>query len=84
MEASYYKNVEYLWAILEQLNREEKIELAARLMGAVRPGKSKKKEDDEGWKKLYGAWTDDAESAEDLMKFIKENRNVNRQIEPLD
>jgi len=75
MDANYYKNIEYLWALLERLNKEDKLELAARLMGSLRPNHPPK-EDKEAWRKLSGAWANDEDSADDLIKFLKDSRNT--------
>ena len=83
MEANYYKNIEYLWALLERLNKEDKLELAARLMSSLRPPKPEPKEED-SWLKLYGAWSEDDKSADDMIHFLRNSRNSNREIEPLD
>ncbi len=83
MKAGYYKNVEYLWAILEQLGTDEKIELVARIMDSIRPAKASK-QDTDGWRKLSGAWANDGQSAEDLIQFLRDNRNTDRQIDSLD
>ena len=58
MEASYFKNIEYLWALLERLNKEDKIELAARLMGSIRPNKPEKETPELLLEKLAGAWSE--------------------------
>ena len=56
MEVHYLNNIEHLWALLEQLSREDKIELAARLMGAVRAKKAEKEDAEVRLEKLAGAW----------------------------
>lgn len=88
MEAAYFKKVDYLWSLLEELKQEEKIELAARLLGSLRPKKEPEKGEGKSKEELLesiaGSWSDYGKSAEEIIDFIKESRYTNRKIETLD
>lgn len=80
MEAAYFKNIDQIWLLLNNLKTDEKIELATRLLSSIRPIQKPKKEK-EGWRKLSGAWKNDGQSAEELIQFLRTNRHTNRKIE---
>lgn len=77
MESISFNNIEYLWALLERLNKEDKIELAARLMGSLRTNKNTPPNEEETpellLERLAGAWS---EIDENLADDIKEARSV--------
>lgn len=76
------KLLESWWALLRCLSAETRLELASRLINSLKaPGNGKENKE---WKKLYGAWADDKESAEDMIRLIRESRFVNRKIESFD
>lgn len=77
------KVLESWWAILRHLNAEVRLELASRLINSLKP-QGPVEEERSGWKELYGAWSDENESAEELISIIRDSRFINRQIEPFD
>ena len=78
-------NVESWWSLLKYLNNDIKLELAGRLIESLKSTPSPmKEENDDDWLKLYGAWSDEEETAEELINLIRTNRVSTRQIEPLD
>lgn len=75
--------LEKWWALLKHLSSEAKIELASRLIDSLKsPDEPEKKNDD--FEKLYGAWADEEESAEELIEFLRNSRSTNRKIESFD
>lgn len=78
-------NIESWWSIIKNLNNDIKLELAGRLIESLKNAPSPiKKEKDDDWLKLYGAWSDKEETAEDLINLIRTSRVSTRQIESLD
>ncbi|MCO6480128.1 MAG: hypothetical protein J5I94_26045 [Phaeodactylibacter sp.] len=78
------KLLETWWALLSQLSAENRLELASRLINSLKVSEPEEKKENDEWKKLYGAWADDEQSAEELIQFIRESRAVNRKIESFD
>ena len=76
--------IESWWALLRHLSAEVRLELASRLINSLKPTEAAKEKGDKDWKKLYGAWAEEKENAEDLISLIRDSRFVNRQIESLD
>ncbi len=72
------------WLLLRHLNAEAKLELASRLIDSLKPVDKKKEKDDKAWKKLYGAWANDKETAEEMIDRIRDARLFNRKTEPFD
>ena len=75
------KVLESWWALLRHLSVEVRLELASRLINSL---KTPEPADNKEWKKLYGAWADEKESAEEMITRIRESRFVSRQIESFD
>lgn len=75
--------VEKWWALLKDLSSEAKIELASRLIDSLKSPYDPEKSNDD-LKKLYGAWVDEEESAEELIEFLRNSRSTNRKIESFD
>lgn len=76
--------LESWWSLLKHLNRDIKLELAGRLIESLKnPIEPKKKENDD-WLKLFGAWSNEEETAEDLIEIIRSSRVSTRQIESFD
>ncbi len=78
------KILETWWALLRHLSVEVRLELASRLINSLKTPDPEEKKEKKDWKKLYGAWADDKESAEELITLIRDSRFVNRQIESFD
>ncbi|MCB0594097.1 MAG: hypothetical protein H6557_33670 [Lewinellaceae bacterium] len=78
------KVLESWWALLKHLSVEAKLELASRLINSLKAPEPVEGGKNEDWKKLYGAWADDGESADKLIELIRESRFVNRKIESFD
>lgn len=76
-------NIERWWSLLKYLNKDVKLELAGRLIESLKKTPEPIKENDD-WLKLYGAWSEEEETAEELINLIKTSRVSTRQIEPLD
>ena len=76
------EGLESWWALLRHLSASSKLELASRLIDSLKEQEpvDKKKE----WKDLFGAWADEKESAEELIRMIRGSRFVNREIESFD
>jgi len=78
-------NIESWWSIIKNLNNDIKLELAGRLIESLKnPPSPIKKDKDDDWLKLYGAWSNEEETAEDLISLIRTSRVSTRQIESLD
>lgn len=75
--------LERWWALLQHLNSDAKLELASRLINSLKSPDAPDGEDDD-LKKLYGAWNDEEESAEQLIEFLRSSRSTNRKIESFD
>ena len=75
------KVLESWWALLRHLSVEVRLELASRLINSL---KTSEPVNGKGWKQLYGAWSDEKESAEEMIALIRESRFVDRQIESFD
>ncbi len=74
MNANFNNKVlESWWSTLRHLSAEARLELASRLINSLKPSKPSG-EEPEDWKKLYGAWSDDEISAEELIADIRANR----------
>lgn len=78
------KVLETWWSLLRRLSAEMRLELASRLINSLKKPEPVEKKDKNEWKKLYGAWADDKESAEELIALIRNSRFSNRQIESFD
>ena len=76
--------LESYWLLVRHLSAEAKLELASRLIDSLKPGNEKKNKDEKAWKKLYGAWANDNETAEEMIDRIREARLFNRKTEPFD
>ncbi|HQU57997.1 MAG TPA: hypothetical protein PLU64_02345 [Saprospiraceae bacterium] len=76
------ESIENWWALIRHLGAEAKLELASRLIDSLKI--SEPLEDNKKWKELYGAWSDETESAEELINLIRDSRFLNREIESLD
>ena len=59
------------WALLRHLKAEVRLELASRLIDSLKPQEPVEEKEPNGWKSLYGAWSDEEESAEDLISIIR-------------
>ena len=77
-------NVESWWSLLKYLNNDIKLELASRLIESLKNTPTPKKEEEDDWLKLYGAWSEEEETAEELIDLIRNSRVSTRQIESLD
>ncbi len=77
------RTLEIWWALLAGLSKDNKLELAARLITSLKENDTYPKKKDDGWLKLAGAWKDE-ESAEEMANRIRSSRFTNRQIEPFD
>lgn len=78
------KMLESWWAVLRHLNAEMRLELASRLIESLKTPEPEEQKDKNECKKLYGAWANEKESAEELIKMIRNSRSANRQIESFD
>ena len=78
------KILESWWALLSRMSAENRLELASRLINSLKVSEPEERAENDEWKKLYGAWADDEQSAEELIQVIRESRAVNRKIESFD
>ena len=80
------KTLEAYWLLLKNLSEDAKLELASRLINSLKPKKNpEKKESKNGiLERLYGAWDDEEESAEEMVERIQKSRFSNREIESFD
>ncbi|MEM1123185.1 MAG: hypothetical protein AAGJ18_22280 [Bacteroidota bacterium] len=77
-------NIESWWSVLKYLSRDIKLELAGRLINSLKEDPIPPKEEKDDWLKLYGAWREEEQTAEELIDLIKSSRISTRQIESLD
>ena len=55
-------NVENWWSLLKYLNSDLKLELAGRLIESLKEKPEPKREENDDWLKLYGAWSDEEDA----------------------
>ena len=74
--------VDSYFMLLKDLNPDDKLELIARLSKSMKNDIVEKKEKDDSWKSLFGAWELD-QSADDFVEELKKDRNFSRKREEL-
>lgn len=79
METNSIGIADNFFGMIKNLSADVKLELISKISNSLRGAK---KEKDDSWQKLFGAWHSD-ESAEDLIESIRASRHTNRQIEDL-
>jgi len=67
------------FGLIKNLSIDVKLELISRITDSLKNLSAQK---NDSWKNLYGAF-DSEQSADEMIKDIKESRNTNRQIESL-
>lgn len=67
------------FGLIKNLSIDVKLELISRITDSL---KNLSVQKNDSWKNLYGAF-DSEQSADEMIKDIKESRNTNRQIESL-
>jgi hypothetical protein len=82
--SSNNKVLETWWSLLRHLSVEVRLELASRLIDSLKSPDPSEKKEKKDWKKLYGAWAEEKESAEELITLLRDSRFVNRKIESFD
>lgn len=80
MEAKGINIADNFFGLIKNLSADMKIELIGMISNSIK--KTKKNQQDDSWKKLFGAWESD-ESAEEIIEAIRSSRYTNRQIEDL-
>lgn len=80
------KTLEAYWLLLRDLSEDARLELASRLINSLKPAQKadKKAPKNSGLESLYGAWNDEAESAEEMIERNQKSSASNREIESFD
>lgn len=80
------KILEAYWLLLRDLSEDARLELASRLINSLKPSSTldKKEPKPNILESLYGAWSDEKETAEEMIERIQKSRSSNREIESFD
>ena len=91
MAVAARKNIDQIWTLLEELKKEEKIELAVRLIDSLRRKKASEKgeakeiaPEQKTLNSIAGSWSDFGMETEEITHLIRESRFTNRKIESFD